>query len=75
MPSECPPPWTDGAIEWQIPVEWAFSPTNAIGTGTVFYNGFQRFEIDADGTASIEKFGYIISRGTNDVFSLKKRME
>jgi len=75
MPSECPPPWTDGAIEWQIPVEWAFSPTNAIGTGTMFYNGFQKFDIDVEGTVSIEKFGHIISRGTNDVFSLKKRIE
>ena len=75
MFSECPPPWTDGEIVWQIPVEWAFSSTNAAGTGITFYNGNQKFKIDADGTVSIEKFGYIISRGTNDTLSLKKRID
>ena len=74
MREECLPPWSTGEITWQIPVEWAFSSTNAAGTGTLFYSGVQRFLIDTEGTVSVEKFKYIISRSTNDVFSLKKRM-
>jgi len=74
MRAECLPPWSNGEITWQIPVEWAFSSTNTAGSGTLFYSDVQRFLIDPEGTVSVEKFKYIISRSTNDVFSLRKRM-
>ena len=74
MQEECLPPWSNGEITWQIPVEWAFSSTNTAGTGTLFYSAVQQFLIDTEGTVSVEKFKYILSRSTNDVFSLKKRM-
>ncbi len=62
------PPWLNGgSFTWPIPCAWRFS-TN---TGTVqeeFTEYTQRFELDADGTMRIKKFGYCAERATNAVY-------
>lgn len=61
-----PPVWSDGSFTWNIPGKWW------IGTGPTndFANPWsQRFSITASGTVGVEKFGYTVTRTTNDVYS------
>ena len=65
------PPWLGGgAFTWPIPVAWRVKDDE--GTTNLFCNTDQRFELDADGTARILKFGYTGERMTNGVFSVIK---
>ena len=63
------PPWLGGgAFTWPIPVAWRVKDDE--GTTNLFCNTDQRFELDADGTARILKFGYTGERMTNGVFNV-----
>ena len=59
-----------GSLTWPIPMAWRF----AFGNGTLPQNVFteytQRFELDADGTVRIKKFGYCAERTTNNVHNI-----
>ena len=64
-----PPPWMNGAsFTWPIPCVWRYDVNSAQGTEFVQYN--QRFELDANGTVRIKKFGYCAERATNSVFHI-----
>ena len=60
------PPWeSGGSYTWPVPYVWKLSS----GTDAENYicNRDQRFELDADGTSRIRKFGYVISCSTNRI--------
>ena len=63
--SHCLKPWNGGgSYTWPIPNAW-----RVVGDGfstNVFTHTDQRFELDADGTARVSKFGWTGERGTND---------
>ena len=64
--------WRSGTLIWRIP--WGWQEVNAqIGDVPIKTLGTrydQVFEINQSGTLSVVKFGYIVSRGTNNVFRL-----
>ncbi len=68
-----PPPWLDGgSYTWEIPFAWrVFDDANATN---IICHFDQKFELDADGTARIRKFGYCGERTTNNVFTLVKEL-
>ena len=64
---ENPPPWLDGgSFTWPIPNAWRVE--GDVGETNTFCNTDQRFELDANGTARLKKFGYIGERMTNGVY-------
>ncbi len=68
-----PPPWMGGgSYTWPIPVAWRCRGDLAVTN--VFAHTDQRFELDADGTARVYKFGYCGERTTNNTFNLSKEM-
>ena len=72
---ENPSPWSEGEITWFIPCEWTTARSNlTVGVGTRFCNPIQRFTLMTDGTASIGKFGHVVTRNTNDVIFLDGRI-
>jgi hypothetical protein len=64
--------WSSGTLIWKIPWGWQDSDAQIgdipVKTIKIRYN--QVFEIDQFGTLSVSKFGYVVSRGTNNVFRL-----
>ncbi len=65
------PPWNEGgSFTWPIPVAWRCR--HDIGVTNVFCHTDQRFELDADGTVRVFKFGYCGERTTNNVFNLTR---
>ena len=71
---ECPPPWgSGGSFTWPIPNHWGVSNTHA--PSGYFCNTDQTFEIDADGTTRIRKFGYVGECTTNRVVTIHKEMQ
>ncbi len=63
---ELPPPWgAGGSFTWPIPNKWRAKQNHSIDK--VFCNTDQRFELDADGTARVIKFGWTGSCTTNRV--------
>ena len=61
----CPKPWNGGgSFTWPIPNAWRVSNHN--WATNIFTHTDQRFELDADGTARVSKFGWTGERGTND---------
>ena len=72
MAEECEPPWQTGSIVWDIPIGWGErnqssgeAPVKTCGT---IYD--QTFEITSNGALSVTKFGYTVTRGTNDFIFL-----
>ena len=64
-----PAPWLGGgSYTWPIPVAWRCRDDFAVTN--VFCHTDQRFELDADGTARVFKFGYCGERTTNNTFNL-----
>jgi hypothetical protein len=62
------PPWLSGEFSWTIPANWKVGESGS----TNFMNGWtQVFEIDWNGTVSINKFENTIVRDTNDVINPK----
>lgn len=64
-----PQPWLGGgSFTWPIENAWrnpsSLSDTNLLSQVSRYD---QRFELDADGSVSISKFGFLIQRGTNGV--------
>ena len=60
-------PWLGGgSFTWPIPNAWRGKDDN--GSGTIFCNTDQRFELDADGTARLKKFYRFGERMTNGVY-------
>jgi hypothetical protein len=71
---ECPPPWgSGGSFTWPIPNHWGAHNTHA--PSGYFCNTDQTFEIDADGTTRIRKFGYVGECTTNRVITIHKEMQ
>ena len=69
------PPWAGGgSFTWPIPCicRLAKYPSE---TPTEFTHYTQRFELDADGTVRIKKFGYCAERATNNMHSLKGELK
>ena len=61
----CPKPWNGGgSYTWPIPNAWRV--VDYLFATNVFTHTDQRFELDADGTARVSKFGWTGERGTND---------
>ena len=61
------PPWLGGgSFTWPIPNRWRKSGSAV--DGKYFCNTDQRFELDADGTSRVRKFGRIGERMTNGVY-------
>ena len=68
----CKKPWSDGgSFTWPIPVAWRC--IGDYGVTNVFTYADQRFELDADGTTRIFKFGYCAERTTNSEFRVERR--
>ena len=64
---ENPPPWLGGgSFTWPIPNAWRVK--NDVGVTNVFCDTDQRFELDANGTSRVMKFGYAGERMTNGVY-------
>ena len=62
---QCLKPWNGGgSYTWPIPNAWRVAG-DGVSTN-VFVHTDQRFELDADGTARVSKFGWTGERGTND---------
>ena len=61
-----PPPWSDGWKEWDIPVGWG-DALHVLKGRFVPDPTSQLFTLDAEGTASIIKYGHVIERRTNNV--------
>ncbi len=60
-------PWLGGgSFTWPIPYVWRLQDEEDSGE-VIFANYTQRFELDANGTARIKKFGYCAERTTNNV--------
>ena len=55
----CPPPFSDGTIDWEIVLGWneRDSPTNALPIATIPTHYHQVFTIDEQGGIRIDKFG------------------
>jgi len=65
------PPWLEGgSFTWPIPVAWRVYGDE--GVTNIFTQTDQRFELDADGTARVRKFGYCGERTTNSIFRIEK---
>ena len=62
-----------GSFTWPIPVTWRCRGDD--GVTNVFCYTDQRFELDADGTVRVIKFGYCGERTTNNVFTLTRISE
>lgn len=61
----CEKPWNGGgSYSWPIPNAWRIARDPC--STNVFIRTDQRFELDADGTARVSKFGWTGERGTND---------
>ncbi len=61
------PPWLEGgSFTWPIPCAWRFRFREE-NAETIFTQYTQRFELGANGTVRIKKFGYCAERTTNDV--------
>ena len=68
------PPWLGGgSFTWPIPVAWRVMGDE--GTTNLLCHTDQRFELDADGTARVKKFGYTSERKTNEVFNVIKNQQ
>ena len=66
-------PWNGGgSFTWPIPNAWRLA--GDISTTNVFARNDQRFELDADGTARVFKFGYMGERTTNNQHRVEKRI-
>ena len=62
-----PQPWLGGgSFTWPIPNAWRVGSDT--GVTNTFCNTDQRFELDADGTARLNKFHYTGERMTNGVY-------
>lgn len=62
----CPKPWNGGgSYTWPVPNAWRVAGSGL--TTNVFTYTDQRFELDADGTARVSKFGWTGERRTNDL--------
>ena len=62
-----PQPWLGGgSFTWPIPNAWRVK--DDVGVTNTFCNTDQRFELDANGTARLKKFGYTGERMTNGVY-------
>jgi hypothetical protein len=71
---ECAPPWQGGgSFSWPIPNHWGVRNTHT--PSGYFCNTDQTFEIDADGTTRIRKFGYVGECTTNRVVTIHKEMQ
>ena len=67
-------PWGEGgSFTWPIPVAWRCSGDDDVTN--VFCYTDQRFELDANGTVRVIKFGYCGERTTNNVFTLTRISE
>ncbi|MBQ3746827.1 MAG: hypothetical protein II863_05405 [Kiritimatiellae bacterium] len=65
------PPWlSGGSFTWPIPVVWRVAG-NVSDTNNLCSTD-QRFELDADGTSRVRKFGYVSERMTNGVFTITR---
>ena len=61
----CAKPWNGGgSFTWPIPNAWRVAGDSC--STNVFTHTDQRFELDANGTARVSKFGWTGERGTND---------
>ncbi len=61
------PPWLGGgSFTWPIPCAWRFRFRDE-SSETIFTQYTQRFELDANGTSRIKKFGYCAERTTNNL--------
>ena len=62
-----PPPWLGGgSFTWPIPNAWRVE--GDVGVTNTFCNTDQRFELDANGTSRLKKFGYTGELTTNGVY-------
>ena len=61
----CPEPWSNGMFSWTIPSVWRLA--GDYSDGKPFPWSSQVFSITSNGTVAIQKFGYTIQRGTNNV--------
>ncbi len=59
-----PSPWSTGGFTWIIPAKWKVGAT---GTEHTITGWDQVFEIQANGTTTIRKFGHSVTRTVNDV--------
>ena len=60
-----------GSLTWPIPMAWRFAFGNGPLPQNVFTEYTQRFELDANGTTRIRKFGFCAERMTNNLHSVK----
>ena len=61
------PPWLGGgSFTWPIPNAWRVE--GDVGVTNTFCNTDQRFELDANGTSRLKKFGYTGELMTNGVY-------
>ena len=69
----CAEPWSLGILNWEIPNVW-LPPTNRVVDVTphkiTFKVIWQTMSITPDGTVSVSKHGYTVSRSTNDVITI-----
>ena len=64
----CPPPWSAGLMTWEIPAVWQPPLDSGSSKPAVqFAQYLQQFQIDANGTVVVSKFGHVAERGTNTV--------
>ena len=64
----CSSPWTSGLMTWEIPAVWQPPIDSGSSKSAVqFAQYVQRFQINANGTVTVSKFGHVAERGTNTV--------
>ena len=64
-----PPPWSFGAMSWDIPIGWNERGSARLTppAGVLLGNDVQQnVVITVDGTVTVSKFGHWASRGTNE---------
>jgi len=65
-----PPAYSGGSMTWPIQAGWRIkSALNNAPTNSIENWSDQHFTISSNGTVSISKFGYTVTRGTNEVGS------
>jgi len=63
----CPQPWSNGHFSWPIPAVWWVDGSS--NTDSLQWSD-QHFYIDSSGTVTIEKFGYTVTRETNNIYTV-----
>ena len=62
----CSPPWFTGFMSWEIPAAWQPPLESGSAKAMVQFTKYQpQFQITADGSVTVLKFGHAAERGTN----------